>query len=388
MAVLRNVRPAPVARPRARPVLRHRLIGASFLALVVAPFLLATLYLFVIAADQYASKVGFTVRSEETSSANELLGGLSVLTQSTSSDAEVLYEFIQSQTLVERILRRLDIAEIYSRPRFDPVFAYDTDGTIEDMVKYWLRMVKISYASSTGLIEVETRAFTPEDAQAIAVAIVEESTAMINELSAKARADATRYAREELETALNRLKEAREARTKFRSLTRIIDPEADIQGQLGLLSSLETQLAQAFIDLNMTLETSSGDDPRVLQARRRIDVIQNLIEQEKTKFGMGEGATEEASGGEDYPTLMAEFERLSVDVEYANSSYLLAMTALDAANAKAQRQTRYLATYTTPSLPQAALYPERLTLSLLTGLFLGLVWAIGVLIYYSLRDRR
>ena len=380
----------PAARTAGAAVLRrrHRTVITSFLAAVVLPFVLATGYLYLIAVDQYASKVGFAVRSEEMSSANELLGGLSMLTKASSSDSDILYRFIQSQTMVERVAARIDLSQAYSRPSFDPVFAYDTDGTIEDLVDYWQRMVKITYDSGTGLIEVEVRAFTPEDAQMIARAIVDESTALINELSAKARLDATRYAKEELNLALIRLKSAREERTRFRSRSQIIDPQVDIQSQMGLLGSLETQLAQAFIDLNLALETSSSDDPRVTQARRRIDVIQGLIEQERIKFGGGLGGENDAAPENDYPTLLGEFERLTVDVEYANSSYLAAMASLDAANAQAQRQSRYLAAYTTPSLPQASLYPERGILSVITGLFLALAWSIGVLVYYSLRDRR
>ncbi|MGD9916421.1 MAG: sugar transporter [Paenirhodobacter sp.] len=372
----------------ARPRLRHRAIFVSFLVMVVAPVLCAAFYLYVIASDQYASNMGFTVRSEEMSASSELLGGLSLLTQSRASDTDVLYEFIQSQPMVERVNHRLDLAKMFSRPTFDPVFAYHSSGTIEDLVDYWKRMVKISYAPGSGLMGVQVRAFSPEDSQAIAQAIVDESTAMINDLSTTARSDATRYAKEELDIALTRLKAAREALTKFRSTSRIVDPSADIAGQMGLLSSLEAQLASAYIDLNTALETSKSDDPRITQGRRRIDVIQTLIEQERAKFGIGGGSEDGVQGDVDYPTLMGEFERLSVDVEYANKAYLAAMASLDTANAEAQRQSRYLATYEPPSLPEAALYPQRAILVLVSALFLLLFWSIGVLVYYSLRDRR
>ncbi|PYF11814.1 capsular polysaccharide transport system permease protein [Rhodobacter viridis] len=372
----------------ARPRFRHKILLLSFLLGVVAPVSLGVLYLYLIAADEYASKVGFTVHSEDMGSAGDLLGGLSMLTHSSSSDSEVIYAFVQSRTLVERINRKIDLAKVFSRPAFDPVFSYDTDGTIEDLVDYWQSMVKVSYASNSGLIEVETRAFTREDALAISKEIVAESTAVINEMSAIAREDATRYAKEELGIAIERLKKAREERTRFRSKTRIIDPAADVQGQMGLLTSLEQQLAQAYIDLNLTLETSSGDDPRISQSRRRIDVIQTLIEQEKSKFGMGTAESPEVESDEDYPTLMAEYERLSVDVEYANSAYVAAMASLDSANAQAQRQSRYLATYTTPSLAEASTYPERGVITLMMSVFLTLIWSICVLVYYSLRDRR
>lgn len=352
----------------------------------MAPFFTAVFYLYSIAQDQYAASFGFAVRSEEVDSAKSLLGGLASLSgTSSSSDTDILYEFIQSRAMVEKVNDRLDLHHIYSRPDFDPVFAFDPTGSIEDLVDYWHRMVRISYANSSGLLEVRVNAFGPEDAYVIAQTIVEESTIMINELSAIARADATHYAREDLNQAIERLKTAREALTRFRSQTRIVDPSADIQGQMGLLNSLETQLAAAIIELNLLMETARDNDPRVEQARRRIAVIQSLIEKERQKFGMG--STSRVDGEKDYSTLVGEFERLMVDLEYAQKSYLAAQATLDTAQAEAQRQSRYLATYANPAMPQTAQYPQRLTLSALAFAIFLLCWAIGVLVYYSLRDR-
>ena len=354
--------------------------------MVLAPFCAAVFYLYSIAHDQYASTFGFAVRSEEIDSAKSILGGLANLSgNSSSSDTDILFEFIQSRAMVEKVNARLDLRKIYSRPDFDPLFAFVPTDSIEDLVDYWHRMVRISYANSSGLLEVRVNAFAPEDAYVIAQTIVDESTLMINELSAIARKDATRYAREDMDQAVERLKTAREALTRFRSQTRIVDPSADIQGQMGLLNSLEAQLAEAIISLNLLLETSRDTDPRVEQARRRISVIQSLIEKERQKFGMG--GTSRVNGDKDYSTLVGEFERLMVDLEYAQKSYLAAQAVLDSAVAEAQRQSRYLATYAKPALPETAQYPQRAILSALAFVVALLSWAIGVLVYYSLRDR-
>lgn len=382
---------------------RHYGIVGSFVLVVLLPLCLALLYLFAIAKDQYATTFGFAVRSEETSIASSLLGGLASLSgDNSSSDTDILYEYIQSRAMVERVQDRIDIARLYSKPDSDPIFAYKADGSIEDLVSYWQRMVHVSNAGN-GLLEVTVKAFAPDDTLSIAQAIVSDSTEMINDLSSIARTDATRYAREDLEQAVERLKSAREAMTLFRSTNRIIDPRASLEGQLGLLNSLEAQLADAIIQQNILLQTAQESDPRVVQLRNRIPVIQKLIEGERRKFGLGsdsssspvpsqDGTSEIDTGsvpdGEDYSTIVGEFERLTVDVEYARQSYLAAQAGLDAAQAEAQRKSRYLATYAPPALPSSPRYPERLQLSLMTGGMLLLIWTIGVLIYYSLRDRR
>jgi capsular polysaccharide transport system permease protein len=208
---------------------------------------------------------------------------------------------------------------------------------------------------------------------------------MINRLSAIARSDATRYASADLEQAVERLKAAREATTAFRNRTQIVDPRADIQGQVGLVNTLQAQLAEALIELDLLRETARDNDPRIAQAERRIDVIGRRITAERRKFGAGAAADEDE---EDYASLVAEFERLAVDLEFAEQAYRSALSAYDGALAEAQRQSRYLAAHITPTRAESARFPQRWVLLGLVAFFLTLAWSIMALIYYSIRDRR
>jgi capsular polysaccharide transport system permease protein len=353
---------------------------------VLAPAATGIWYLYGRAADQYASTTGFAVRTEEASSAVDILGGLSNLSSASSSDTDILFEFIQGQQLVTGVASDLDLRAYWSRPHdTDPIFAFEPGGTVEDLIDYWGRMVRIDYDGGTGLIELRINAFDPDEAQAIAQAIFDRSAAMINELGTIARQDATRYAREELTGAVERLKQAREAVTAFRSRNQIIDPTLDLQGQMGLLQTLQAQLASALIELDLLRSSTRENDPRISQAQLRIDVIERRIEDERDKISVGTGTGAE---GNDYVALLGEFERLTVDREFAEAAYVAALTAFDAAQAEAQRQSRYLAAYVEPTLAEEARYPRRGTLAaLLTG-FLLLSWAILMLLYYSVRDRR
>ena len=371
--------------PQARARKRHWGLLLAFVLMVCLPVGATATYLWRVAVDQYASTLGFTVRQEELASATDLLGGLgSALGGGGSSDSDILYEYIRSQELVAAVDARLDLRAIWSAPHEeDPILAFDPAGTIEDLVDYWQRMVRISYDTNSGLIELETLAFGPEQAEAIAEAIFAESSAMINGLSDQARADATRYAEADLARALERLKAAREAVTDFRLRTQIVDPVADIQGQMGLLNTLQAQLAAALIDLDLLITTTRDSDPRIEQARRRIDVIESRIEEERGRFGAGG----QGPGGADYATVFAEFERLGVDLEFAETTYTAALTAYDAARAEADRQSRYLAAYINPTAAERADYPRRPVILALVALFGFLGWAIASLVFYSLRDR-
>ena len=221
-------------------------------------------------------------------------------------------------------------------------------------------------------------------AQAIGGGIIEESQRMINALNEQARADSLRYAQRDLEGALKRLKDAREALILFRTRTQIVDPETDLQGRLGVVNNLQEQLAQALIDLDVLLDQSSENDPRVKQARRTIIVIKNRIAIERQNVASGDASVV----GDDYPTLLAEYEGLVVDREFAEEGYRAALTALDLARNNAQRQSRYLAAYIQPTFPQSSEFPRRWVLLGMIGLFAVLIWSILALIYYSIRDSR
>ncbi len=363
--------------------LRHYGLAVSFVLCVLVPVVVSGWYLWARAADQYASYVGFSVQKEDTDPAVALLGGITSLSTSSSSDTDILYEYMYSQSLVAEIDAELDLRALWSKPENDPVFSYAPPGTIEDLTDHWADMVKVFYDSNTRLIELRVLAFDPQDAKAIATAIYNKSSAMINKLADTSRDDAVRYAKEELDAEQARLREARTAVTAYRNLNRMVDPSADVASQSGLLGNLQTQLAEAMIELD-TLRLSSQDgDPRIVPAERKVKVIEDRIDAERNKLGSGTGVDAAAYAG-----LVAEYEGLAADREFAEGAYRAALAAYDAAKAEARRQGRYLAAHVTPTLAEAPRFPDRPVLLGLIALFAFVMWAIAALLYYSLRDRR
>ncbi len=387
-AAARRAAPARVRSPAGRTRFRgrHFLLVASFFLLVLLPVAVSAWYLWARAADQYASTVGFSVRREEAASPLDLLSaGVPGLSGSSSSDTDILYEFIQSQKLISEMDNEINLKEIWSKPEDDPVFSFDPNGTIEDLMIYWQRMAKIYYDRSAGLIEVRVLAFDPADAQLIASTLLQKSSDMINDLSAIAREDSIRYSWEELTAAKERLANARQKVQEFRNRYQLVDPSIEVAAQSQLIGSLQSKLAEARISLDLLKETAPDSDPRVVQAKRLISVVEAQIKEERQKMGVGSAGIDD---GRAFADIIGDYERLIVEREFAEKTYVSALASYDLSLADARQKSRYLAAYTQPTRAESSRYPQRIVILGLLGLFLFLAWSIGALVAYSLKDRR
>lgn len=363
---------------------RHRMIVLSFVLVVIAPVLIAATYLWGVAKDQYQSTVAFSVQTEELQTTSSLFSGLSRLAgaSSSASDQEILYQYVRSQDLVADLDRKIDLRAIYSRNwPADPVFSFDPSGQIEDLHRFWLRNVRIKQDSS-GLMTVEVKAPTAPEAQTLNSAVFDLSSVLINRIAIATRDDVLRYAREELTRAEARLTQARQEMTAFRLRSQIVDPTVDLQGQMGILNGLQSRLVDTLIELNSL--KASETDPRRLRLEQNRDSIEALIDKERRKFGEGG----KGPGGEDYATLFSEYERLLANLQFAEGTYQATMASYDSILGSAARQSRYLVAHIRPTIAERALFPQRLKLTMIVLGFGFLVWALGVLVYYSVRDRR
>lgn len=373
---------ANIAGP-ARMKPRHYRLMQSFAIVVIAPIILAAIYLWGFAKDQYVSSMSFSVRTESLQSAADLLGGLSSITGSSSSDVDILTQFIASGDLIQLVNSEIDLAAVFSAEwPMDFVFAYDPSGEFEDLQDYWQN--NVTTQSENGIVTLTVRSYDPQTTLQITERIYSNSRDLINRLSEEARLDATRFSRDELQAAEERLGAAREAMTSFRLSAQIVDPNATLQAQMGILAQLQTQQAEALIQKDLLSQTVREHDPRMEELNRKISALQLQIDIEQKKFGRGG----DGPGGEDYATLFSRYERLVSDLTFAEEAYRTAQLTYQSALSEAKRKASYLVAHVKPTLAEKSLYPKRPTTLVVISLFMTLLWSIGLLIFYSIRDRR
>jgi capsular polysaccharide transport system permease protein len=273
---------------------------------------------------------------------------------------------------------------MFGRSSIDFLYRLDSDVPIEKLVEYWRDMVSPSYDNTSAISKFEVQAFTPSDAEAIAGLIVQHSQELINRLSANARQEAVQFAKRETASAELRLKVIRQEMRKFRTSSSAIDPAASAAAQVELVASIEGKLVDLRTRLGTLLASLSEDALPVVQLKKQIASLEQQLVEKQTEVNDDTVDPTRAGGG--LSAMLADYEKLTVDMEFAQKAYAATLSALERARAEADRQQRFLAIFESPSTPQLALYPYRFIDTALVLVVSLIFWGIGVLLVYSIRD--
>ena len=353
----------------------------TYVLFVLLPFLLIAFYFLFIASDRYASGAGFAVRNMSAQSGTDLLGSVTGLvgSGSSTSDSYIVVKFLESRDLLQSLIEETDFLQIYGNNAIDAISRIPEDLLIEERLKSWKRYIDASFDPSSGIIRFEVQAFQPEEAHLIASKILEQVKVLTNELSEQARKDSMSYAEQELALAEARLLEARTDLRLFRKNTNSVDLSASAMAQIELLANLEKELIEIKARIEVLKESLNEDAPSIKALERKAEALEFQISEKS-------GGLKITGQSNELSSLLANQEELQTQKTFAETAYASAMASLEAARMEASRNQRYLAIYTHPSLPEYPIYPKRLLYSLFAFIGLNLLWALGMLIAFSVQD--
>lgn len=370
----------------ARPQRRRRIMLAlSFFLFVAVPVALGSVYYGVIASDRFVAGSGFAVRGINAGSGLDGIGALTGLaaTGSTTSDSYIILKYLRSRDVVDRLETDLHLRQAFSAGETDWLSRMDPALPIEEFVLYWNKMIRTTFDPTSGVVTFEVESYSAQDAERIATLVLRYTQELVNSLSEQARVDAVRFAESEVVRAESRLRAALASQREFREQEQSLNPAATAQIDIELLGALQSRL----IDIRARISAISGsidaDAPSMTALRRQAEALEAQIAERGADIG-GAARAGGIPGG--MSGLLAVYETIEVEKNFAQQAYASALASLEQARVDADRQQRYLAVYSLPALPQAAIYPQRaLNILMLTLIAVGL-WGIGTLVVYSVRD--
>lgn len=356
-------------------------ILVSFVLVVLCPAFVSTVYWGLIASKQYATEAKFALRSGEASVLDSMGGFAGLPSSQQAQDTQILLNYIRSRAIVEALEKQADFNRIYTRDDVDLFSRLRPGEPIENLEKYWRKRADVGTESTSGIITLNVRAFTPEDSLSLVKTVIGLSEKLVNDLSTRSRRDALAQSQVELTRAEQNLKRATTAMRDARNAAGVLDATAAAGALNNVITMLRIQLSQA--EQNLAVQTNAdivnSPQSRVLKAR-----IASLRDQIKEYSGQIAGTADSNDGN--MAGRLGALSSYQIDLELARQEYAQAAVTFENARIDLETQHAYLISFLQPALAEKSTYPRRGWEWAIVVLPSLLIWSLLVGIAFLVRD--
>ena len=364
-----------------------RWVLLSFLAFVVLPTIGCFGYWSIIAPVEYVSEAKLVIKSaaeDPMRLTNDAMSILSAMTapQVGTQETHIVANYIQSRTIIDDLGGRSTLLGYYGMPSVYYFARLHKDSSVEKRWRYWLGKVEAIIDVPSGILNLEVRAFSPNDAHDLATRIVAAGENLVNQMSARVRADALGFAEAELLKAKSLVSEKQLAVLKFRNTQETLDPVTRAT-QLGeILSDLTREKLKVEGDAAILQKSLATDALSLRALRSRLENLDNQI------AGIQSYMASNAEKSGVVASQLGAYESLQLEVKFAERLYEVADAAYQKAHQDVQKQQVYLVTVVKPSLAETASYPRPFLDSLLLFIWASVLWSVITLTLAGIFDHR
>jgi capsular polysaccharide transport system permease protein len=352
-----------------------------FVVIVLIPTALAIGYYGFVASDVYISESRFVVRSPQHPVQSGLVGQLlqsSGLSHS-QDDTYSVRDYMLSRDALKELDDKLNVRKSYSSSQVDFLNRFGGigwDKSFEQFYRYFGKHVGVEYDPSSSISVLTVSAFTAEDAYRINSELTEMGERLVNTLNDRSRQDLIRFADNEVKIASDKAKDASLALLSYRSSQSVFEPDKQAALQLEGVSRMQQELISTETELAQ-VKTLSPNNPQIRSLTSRVETLRQAITTEASKVTGAQGSLSARA---------PNFERLALDVEFADKQLGVALAELESARAEAQQKQLYLERLVQPNLPDKAMEPRRIR-SMFTVFVLGCItWGVLTMLLASIRE--
>jgi capsular polysaccharide transport system permease protein len=348
---------------------------------VLAPTSIAILYYGLCASDIFISESRFLVRSPQHPMQGGFVGELlqgSGITHS-QDDTYSVHDYILSRDALRELDAKLGVRNAFANKRIDLINRFpglSWDHSFEEFYRYYGKHVGMDYDSASSISTLTVRAFTAQDAQRINDLLLQMSERLVNTLNERSRQDLIRYAADEVKLATDKATAAAIALFEYRSKHEVFEPDKQAAIQLESVAKIQEELITTEAQLAQ-VQKLSPNNPQIAGLESRADTLRHAIGTEAAKVTSANGS---------FSARAPNFERLTLEMEFADKQLGVALADLETARSEALRQQLYLDRLVQPNLPDKAMEPRRIR-SVFTVFLVGLIaWGVVSLLVAAIRE--
>ncbi|RQV13676.1 hypothetical protein DF039_22640 [Burkholderia cenocepacia] len=358
-------------------------INRLFLFTVVVPTGIALIYFGLVASDQYTSVSSFLIRSPSTSSV-PMLGGLLKSVGGASRSAEDSYtvqNYILSRDAMTLLNQEQNIKSAFQNKSidfFNRFAGLSWNDSIEEFYRYYTeKIVDVQVDANASIVTLNTHAFDAKLAWNMNKRLLDLSEQIVNQMNERARLDLISSAQRDVDAAKEKDRVAALALANYRNTAGVIDPERQSSIPLQQVGKLQDQLITTRVQI-AEMERLSPANPGLPNLRERAVLLQKAIDQ------VSQHVTSDS--GHSLASKAAEFQRLTLEKEFADKILASAISSLEQARTEAERKQLYLERIASPNLPDYAMSPRR-GRSILATFLLGLVlWGVLTIVIGGVKE--
>jgi capsular polysaccharide transport system permease protein len=333
--------------------------------------ILALPYWLLVASDRYVSQA--TVIIQRTDQANPPSLGLpSVISAAggiSSADQLLLREYLLSEDMLEKLDAALDLRSHFSNGHRDPISRmWFKDAPTEWFYSFWLDRINVDYDDYGGVLRIQAQAYDAETARAIVDSMVKLGEAHMNGIGHKLAQSQVDFLSRQVTLAHDRLLEATQNLINFQNQKGLVAPASTAEGINTLIDKLEAQKADVQTQLASLPPGLSPSQPTVMMLRKNLRALEDQIANKRAELA--------APGSRTLNYTVEEFQRLQLQVTFAQDLYKTALSALEQGRMDAARMLKMVSTLQSPTVPVYPMEPRRFYNAFVT-LLIGLA-LIGV----------
>lgn len=361
----------------------------SVVGMIIIPFLLAAIYLFVFAANRYVSSSQVVVRQQE-SGQQAGMPGLAMLVGAVDpvsrEDTLYLKEYIVSHDMLAVLESKLNWTEHYSGKWNDPLFYLSSSASSEEKLAFYQRMVTTNYDETTGLLQIDVQAFTSDYAKAVLKEILVQSEVFVNEITRSMADEQLSFARRELMASAERYENKQAELLAFQNEHNLFNAEVTAESMSQIVASLEAEIVKEKARLNGLKTRLAANAPQIRSQENKINALIKQLEAEQRKITSGDFKS--AEDMLNLNTIAFEYRRLQVDLLVSEEFYKTSLAVVENAKLETIKNIRSLIAVVQPNLPEKAAYPRTIYNLITILIVLLLIYGITQFVLASIRDHR
>jgi len=359
-----------------------KLLGSTFVRVVIMPSLLFAFYQVFIATDRFESQAQIIVQQPDSMATMDaglaLLSGMGVSTG--GSDTELVKAYIYSNDMVEYLNETLNLRDHYSQDFIDYFSRTHSNDTREELFSYYQERVKVLVNEKSGVITIYSQGFDSAYAQQLANKIVERAEWFINSIGHQLATAQLSFIQGEHENIEKRFADAQKNLLNFQQKYHLLDPTAEGVAMQQITYTLEGQIAVKQTELKTLQAVMSAQSPQVLALANELKALNAQLKSERGK--LSQSGKQEMAVSE----LLAKFTDYKVKMELALQAYTSSQISLEKSRIEAYRQIKYLIVVEQATLSEKSKYPDVLYNISLFVLLLSLVFGIGRIIISTIQE--